>query len=145
MCALIYHACNGTVCSLFLGLTLKISDKLCNMGMHLLALFFVHWEWSLDSSPLSKLIKYWWIWMNFHQSFEKCSINSHSRHQKTTSTLLRITLKGRLMVSNKLSIEGAMYIKILKILTVSAKQFTMPLEFIKLLYAEPISEFFYLH
>ena len=25
----------------------------------------------------SAIVKYWWLWINFHQSFEKCSILTH--------------------------------------------------------------------
>ena len=49
--------------------------------------------------------------MNFHQSFR-----SHStRHQKTTSNLLRISLKGTKRFSNErpLEVEGAMYVNLL--------------------------------
>ena len=38
--------------------------------------------------------------------------HSHSRHQKTTSNLLRINLKGKLRFSNGWPLEGAMYINL---------------------------------
>ena len=38
--------------------------------------------------------------MNFHKSFKKCSILTPDRHQKTTSNLLTIHLKGKLMCGN---------------------------------------------
>ena len=41
---------------------------------------------------------FWWIWINFHWSFEKCSILIPDWYQKTTSNLFRITLKGTLEV-----------------------------------------------
>ena len=38
--------------------------------------------------------------------------HSHSRHQKTTSHLLRINLKGKVRFNNKWPLEGAMYINL---------------------------------
>ena len=43
--------------------------------------------------------------MNFYQSFKKCQ-HCHSRHQKTTSDLLRINLKDKLRFINKQPLEG---------------------------------------
>ena len=50
-------------------------------------------------------------WNEFSSVFWKVQ-HSHSRHQKTTSNLYRINLKGRLRVSNEWSLEGAMYINL---------------------------------
>ena len=45
------------------------------------------------------------------QYFKKCSIHTlESRHQKTTSNLLRINLKGILQFNETWPLEGAMYI-----------------------------------
>ena len=44
--------------------------------------------------------------MNFHQSFKKVE-HSHSRHQKATTNLLRIDLKGKLSFNNSWQLEGA--------------------------------------
>ena len=84
-----------------------------------LVLFTIKWnehlaieETSLFVNLLLKSViilkpQYWWIWMNFHQSFERCS-SPHSRKQP--QYLLRITWKGKLRVGNEWSLEGAMYI-----------------------------------
>ena len=75
------------------------------------------------------IVWYWWIW-----SFEWIFINlkvqhSHSRHQKTTSDLLRTTLKGTLRFSNEWPLERALYMCINHIM-------------VKLLWATGHPEFF---
>ena len=47
--------------------------------------------------------------MNIHQSFKKVQ-HSHYRHQKTTSNLLRINVKGILKFNEIWPLEEAMYI-----------------------------------
>ena len=53
--------------------------------------------------------RYWWIWMNFHQSFQKVQ-HSHSQTSEKNmyQNLLTITLKGRLRFSIEQSLAGAM-------------------------------------
>ena len=46
-------------------------------------------------------------WNDFSSVFWKVQ-HSHSRHQKTTSNLVRLILRGRLKVSNEWSLKGAM-------------------------------------
>ena len=86
--------------------------------------------------------------------------HSHSRHQKITSTLLRITFKDRPRVSNERSLEGALYTnlwiqfsvhgtenfsfcKFLKILMVSEKTVNRAFRIHKTLLTKPIGEFFF--
>ena len=45
----------------------------------------------------------------FPPIFQKVQ-HSHSKHQITTSKLLRINLKGKLRFNNSWSLEGSMYI-----------------------------------
>ena len=54
-----------------------------------------------DSGPLHFLSLQYWVLMNFHQSFIKCSAHSPSRHQKTTTNLLKINFKGTFRLSNE--------------------------------------------
>ena len=90
--------------------------------------------------------------MNFLKSFKKVQ-HSHSRHQETTSNLLRIHLQGKLMFGNSSPLEGAMYIfggipKMLVFAIFSkywwfqTKQFTRLLEFIKLYKQNPLEKIF---
>ena len=51
--------------------------------------------------------------MNFHQSFKKVQ-QFHSRHQKTTSNLLRIHLKAKFRFGNGSLLEEAMSINLLQ-------------------------------
>ena len=98
-----------------------------------------------------------WNWMHFHQSFWKCSIiTPESRHQKTTSNLLRINLNVTLRFSNEQPLEGVMYIniwsnsrghpknfvlcKFLKILMVSDETICKAFRIRKTLETKPIRE-----
>ena len=84
--------------------------------------------------------------------------HSHSRHQKTISNLHRIISQGRLRVSNKKSLEGALYMYInlpppspffssnfSEYWWFQTKQFTRLLEFIKLYKTKPTGNFFHFH
>ena len=98
--------------------------------------------------------------MNFHQSFKKCSILTQKiRHQKTTSNLLRINLKGILMFNEIWPLAGAMYITLWENfrehseifcfyaifsenLWFQTKRFTGLLELIQLYKRNPLEKFF---
>ena len=98
--------------------------------------------------------------MNFHQSFKKCIILTPCRHQKTTSNLLRINLKGILKFNEIWPIEGAMYITmwknfrghpekclvlcnfLRKLYGFRQKRFTGLLELTKLYKQNPLEKFF---
>ena len=79
--------------------------------------------------------------------------HSHSRHQKTTLNLLRISLKGKLRFNNAWPIEGAVYITMVKFQGHSEnvcfmqlsqnmwKQFTRLLELLKLYKQNPLEDF----
>ena len=82
--------------------------------------------------------------------------HSHSTHQKIISNLLRITLKGRLRVSNEQSLEGAIYVNKPMVLLLPfwgqisqnvdgfrQKQFTRLIEFIKFYKQNPLEIFFF--
>ena len=59
----------------------------------------------------SYILSHLWIWMNFHQLFEKCSI-LFPDIRKQPQTSFKITLKSRVRVTNEWSLEGARYINL---------------------------------
>ena len=93
---------------------------------------------------------------DFPSIFQKVQ-HSHSRHQKTTSTLLRINLEGILKFNEIWPLEGAMYITLWENFrghpkSVSLKQFSQKidgftgftglLELIQLYKQNPLQKFF---
>ena len=111
--------------------------------------------------------KDWWKFIQIHH-LQKVQ-HSHSRHQKTTSNLLRINLKGRLRFNNYswppkgamymyINLQSYMYCKIfrgipkvlvlcnfLKILMVSDKMIYKAFRTHNILWTKPIREFPYFH